>query len=437
MAEELETRFNQIKRIVNHAYRTVPLYRRKYDRVGIHPTDIRCLDDFRKLPILTKTELQEGFPDDIISDRIRAEHCYVISTSGHSGSPVKLYRRKNELSILPWLYLTAYPFIPTLVKRFTGIKAGRKTTLIFPRDESYDLYRAVESLSAIPAILTQSYQYLATEDGAEAHLLALQAHRPDVIASDLSALKNIITYARSHQLEIPQVKVMFVGSELIDGHSRSLLTRAFGGKIVEHYGSEEAGTIAFECPNGDGLHLLRRTNYLEIIKDGHPAPAGTAGEVVITNLLNRATPIIRYNGMGDVATINPLLCRCNNPQVTLKMVDGRVVDSFILPDGRLIHPFKLTIPLEHIAGVGSYQIRQERPDLVRVLLVTDSGPASILNSDMVSVMTTSIETGLQNILGSDVQIEVNTVDDIPHPPGPRHKARPVISLVNRNDSPPP
>jgi phenylacetate-CoA ligase len=421
----------RIKKIVRSAYEDVPLYRQKYDATGVKPRDIQTLADLHKLPLLTKEELQAGFPYEILSKRVNPKNCYVVSTSGHSGSPVKLYRRKRELIILPAMYLLAYPWLPTLVRGFTGVNTGRKITAILPRDESYDLYRAVKIFSHLPPSLRKNLQYIATETDTDAQLQAIRQHSPDIIVSDLTALKNIIVFAHSMNLDIPRVKLLFVGSELIDKHSRNLLSQAFGAKVVEHYGSEEAGTIAFECPQGGCLHLVWRANYLEILKDGKEAPAGTPGEVVVTNLLNTATPIIRYSGLGDAATISPNPCSCNAQAPLLQMVDGRIVDSFVLPDGRIVHPFSLTVPLEHIPNIWRYQIRQEKLDLARVLVVVTDTSRESSNHGEYAKLREQITSGLKEILGNGVHIEVNLVDDIPQPSGSRYKMQPVISLLNR------
>lgn len=426
-----KTQLAKLKRLVKYAYQNVPLYRRKYDAAGITPADIRTLADFQRLPLLTKSELQAGFPSEILSRRVNPEDCYVVSTSGQSGSPVRLYRRKIELSILPALYLLAYPWIPSLVKLLTGVNAGRKTTLILPEDESYDLYRAIKMLYKIPLRLRNKYQYIPTEAEPGEQLKAISEHRPDVIASDLTALRNILTFARAHKLPVPPVKLLFIGSELIDGHARAQLTRAFGAHIIEHYGSEEAGTIAFECPQGEGLHLVWRTNFLELLADGRQVPAGTPGEVVVTNLLNRATPIIRYSGMGDIATINPAPCKCGRKSPLLKMIDGRKVDTFVLPDGRIIHPFVLTVPMEHIPNVWRYQIRQEKADYIRVLVVPTAGGITVTDSPGFSEMQDAVIGGLRKIIGNQIHIDVNLVNSIPAPSGARAKAKPVISLVGR------
>lgn len=429
--EEIQAfQLSRIKGMVKYAYESVPLYRRKYDAAGIQPQDIRTMEDFKKLPLLTKEELQSGFPHEILSARVDRKDCYVVSTSGHSGSPIKLYRKKAELNMIPAAYLLGRLWIPALIKRLTGVETGRRITTILPRDESYDLYRAVEAFRKVPLCLRHNLQYLATETYPDEQLQAIQQHRPDTIISDLTALKNIVNHARLNGQDIPPVKLLFIGSELIDRHSRKMLATAFNARIIEHYGSEEAGTMAFECPAGEGLHIAWCSNYLEILKDGKEAPANTPGEVVVTNLLNLATPIIRYSGLGDTATAGAAPCNCRARAPLLKMIDGRMVDAFVLSGGRTVHPFSLTIPMEHICNVQHYQIRQEERDLVKVLVVISDRHAETQSSEQ--ELQQRIASGLKEILGDCVHIKVVVVDAIPQPAGSRYKARPVISLVKRH-----
>ncbi len=420
----------RIRRIVRYAYENVPLYRRKYDAAGIKPEEIRSFDDFRHLPLLTKEELQAAFPSDILSRKVAPQSCYVVSTSGHSGSPVKLYRRKRELGILPFAYFMALPFLPRLFASLSGVKAGRRISVILPQDESYDLYRAVKGFARVPPFLRRNLQFIPTESDVSQQITALTQHRPDVLGSDLTALKNLALFAAANNVPLPKIILLLVGSELIDSRSRKLVEQAFGGKLLEHYGSEEAGTIAFECPRGDGLHLLWRINYLETL-DSRQNPCFEApGQVVITNLLNTATPIIRYAGMRDVATISTTPCSCRAHSPRLKMIDGRMVDSFMLPDGRIIHPFALTVPMEHIPGILSYQIIQEQPGFVRVLLATGRNPSDI-GEQAKNEMVRGVKTGLGAILGEAVTIEVELLKELPHRAGPRGKLKPVVSLVGR------
>ena len=425
---------NHIQKIFRYAYENVPLYRHKYDEAGIKPEDIRTLSDFKSIPLLTKRELQMGFPDDILSKKVNPNHCYMVSTSGHSGSPVKIYRSKAELYYLPIICIIGMPLLPWLMKVIKGIKTGNRYSAIMVMDDNYDLYRIVKNILKYPRVTHSNLQFINAEAEVSKQYLELVRHKPDIISSNLSVLKNLIAYAHRNELELPKVKLLFVGSELIDESSRKLLQNSFDATISEHYGSEEAGTIATECTCGRGLHINWRTNYVEILSNGKNTAAGVPGQLVVTNLVEKATPIIRYSGMEDTATMSPLLCSCRMHAPMLKMIDGRIVDSLIMPDGRIIHPSSLAVPMEGIPGLWRYQIIQEKTDFVRVLLVNiDENPGNNNLQQNIEVKK-HILSFMKNILGDNVYIEINIVDDIPVPAGSRHKFHTVISLVNRENN---
>ena len=86
------------KKIVKYAY-TVPLYHNKYKKNGIHPNDINGIEDIKKLPIITKDDLRENFPNNIVSKNFKASKNFLISTSGSTGKPVFIYGMKDVSSI--------------------------------------------------------------------------------------------------------------------------------------------------------------------------------------------------------------------------------------------------------------------------------------------------------------------------------------------------
>jgi phenylacetate-coenzyme A ligase PaaK-like adenylate-forming protein len=106
-----------------------------------------------------------------------------------------------------------------------------------------------------------------------------------------------------------------------------------------------------------------------------------------------------------------------------------MVDSIILPSGQTVHPYSLTLALEDIPHLTKFQIRQERPDYIRVLLVKDK----IREAENVSFAENGdigrkILDRFSTILQDQVNVELVTLEDIPRRPG-SHKYATVVSLV--------
>jgi len=88
---QLEKYRNKVfRKIVKYAY-TVPIYYQKYKAAGIHPEDIRGIKDITKLPIITKKDLVDNYPDGIIPPNYDKSKAIVISTSGSTGKPVSVF----------------------------------------------------------------------------------------------------------------------------------------------------------------------------------------------------------------------------------------------------------------------------------------------------------------------------------------------------------
>ena len=140
----------------------------------------------------------------------------------------------------------------------------------------------------------------------------------------------------------------------------------------ETYGSHEFPLLGWECGQTGEFHTCDDGLILEVLHEGRPAEPGEQGEVVATNLHAYSMPFIRYR-LGDVATRGDQSCACGQPFSTIRSIQGRMIDYFPLPDGRMIHPYQI---LSSFIGGGDswirqYQLLQERRDriVLRVLPV--------------------------------------------------------------------
>jgi phenylacetate-CoA ligase len=176
--------------------------------------------------------------------------------------------------------------------------------------------------------------------------------------------------------------------------------------VVELYGTHELGTIAWQCPRGMRLHVADDGVIVEVLNGDRPAEPGEAGEVVATRLHALAMPFIRYR-LGDLVTRGETPCPCGAPFSTLLTIQGRMLDYFPLPDGRLFHPYELvTLILEQGARwVGQYQISQERRDriVVRVAPLTRPTAAEVV----------ALESAARARLGPGIEVELALVPEIP------------------------
>lgn len=144
---------------------------------------------------------------------------------------------------------------------------------------------------------------------------------------------------------------------------------------------------------------------IEVLKDGIPAAEGERGEVVATNLHAFAMPFIRYR-LGDIVTKGVETCRCGKPYATIQAVQGRMLDYFPLPGGRVIHPYEILLILLHGAAswIRQYQLLQEREDRITLQVVSSPIPtfAELLHA----------QEAVSSLLGPDVEFLITLVPEI-------------------------
>jgi phenylacetate-CoA ligase len=184
------------------------------------------------------------------------------------------------------------------------------------------------------------------------------------------------------------------------------MAEAFRCPVFDLYGSHEFSPLAWECKESGEYHTCDDGVVLEVLKDHRAAIPGERGEVVITNLHCFAMPFIRYK-LGDIVTKGRDVCNCGQPFSTIRSIQGRMVDYFPLPDGRLIHPFEILYRIlvqEGISWIRQYQLHQEREERVvmNVVAAMDPGLQEIRR----------LEKSVSAILGPRVEFRLTPVPEI-------------------------
>jgi phenylacetate-CoA ligase len=193
-------------------------------------------------------------------------------------------------------------------------------------------------------------------------------------------------------------------AELLDAPSRNWISAAFKAPIFDFYGAHELGLVAWECEEKAGYHVNIDSIVVEFLWNGKPVPSDQEGKLVCTALNSYAMPFIRYE-IGDVGVRSDEPCRCGRGLPLMKILEGRFVDFVVLPGGRRVSPYLLTCSIEEIRGIAKYQILQERQDRIVIRLVKGRGfsPEIFLK----------IRRRLESVVGEEVEIEFEVLDDIP------------------------
>jgi phenylacetate-CoA ligase len=146
---------------------------------------------------------------------------------------------------------------------------------------------------------------------------------------------------------------------------------------------------------------------VEVVCGHRPAQSGETGVVLVTDLLNRAMPLIRYR-IGDMAVPDHLGCACGRGLPRLRHVEGRVTDFLVGTDGRLVSGAVLTVAVvAKRPSLGQVQLWQDAPG--RVLYKIRSGDGRPLSPADLQFL--DVET--RSYLGPDATIDHQYVEELP------------------------
>lgn len=356
-----ECRDRRLRTCVAHAAARVPYYRGLYRGLGGAVATIRGLEDLAALPLTDKAALRGQPEAALLADHARPRSLRRLQTTGSSGVPFVLYRSMVESWRLQLCWARAHRALGhRLGERIVRIMAMRTRPLPDGRGVRHLLRRAGLKTTDLDATEPQA-----------ALLARLAALRPAVIGGYPGMLARLGEQVAAAGAGRPAPRLLIAGGEVMTPARRRQIERSWGVPVREVYGCWEAGLLAWQCRATGLFHLCEDSVAIEILRDGRPVAEGERGELVLTALHCRTMPLIRYR-LGDVVTRGPSPCPCGLPFATISAIQGRMLDFFRLPSGRLLHPYEILVRLQEEGWVSQYRLIQEREDLIRIELVPGS-----------------------------------------------------------------
>jgi len=394
--KQLEKYRNKVfRKIVKYAY-TVPVYHNKYKKAGIHPSDIKGIDDVVKLPFITKNDLRNGFPDEIIPVYYKKSRGHIICTGGTTGKPVSIY------TDFPTIAKSAGPILREM--DFFNLNWRKSRFVHIGNFNQYrvDLVTQENFQSHLKSFLSMGNQLNIDVDLPMIDIIdKLDSFRPDIIMTYPAIFQHLAFLKRKGYGKNIKPRLFWTGGAMLDDYTRSYVEDAFECRLLNIYPSVEAGSdIAFECMEANEL-----------------VPSGERGHVVITRLWGKGTPIIRYTGMDDWVKLSPgKMCDCGlTTPVIVGGIEGRMRANIILPNGKVFPPgaFCFISPVLHKLNtfkVKRYQIVQRKIDEIDILLVIDEDLRNVGPS--VDVIFNNIRESYMKKIGPGVTINVKEVNKI-------------------------
>ncbi len=310
----------KLVKLVNYVYDNVPFYRKKMEKVGLLPEDIKSIEDIVKLPFTTKDDLRDNYPFGLFA-RPQKDIVRIHASSGTTGKATVVGYTRNDLE--SWSECGARCFS----------MAGVTDEDIIQVAYGYGLFTG--GLGAHDAVTKIGAMVVPMSTGNSKKLITMMNDfGATAIACTPSYLLHLTELLEAENL-IGKIKLKkaICGAEPWTEKMRNDIESRLHIKAYDIYGlSEVMGPgVACDCDYHKGLHVCEDHFYPEILdsKTLLPVPEGETGELVFTTLSKEGLPLIRYRTK-DLTSISYEKCECGRTSPRLSRFKGRVDDMLII-----------------------------------------------------------------------------------------------------------
>jgi phenylacetate-CoA ligase len=351
----------QLKKILTHAYQNSEYYKISFKQAGIHPAELKSLDDLNKFPFLTKNDL--ATKKKLIATKSNSLMASQKTTGGSTGQAVTLLKNTDALARERAATWTAY--------EWAGISIGDPQARFWgnPLYKSQLLkYKAIDMI----ANRMRLSAFEVRDSQLEIYYRKLFRFKPTYLYGYVSIIERFAKFVEENNYSLPSsIKCVITTSEVLTSSIRQTIEKAFQVKVYNEYGCGEVGSIAHECEYGN-MHIMEENLICEV----ETSPKNPEeGEIVITDLYNYATPLIRYR-LGDFASLSNNKCACGRSLKIIGNIHGRAYDCIITKDGNSFHPELVMYIFEHLKqrtdSISQFQVIQESLDSILVKIVKSS-----------------------------------------------------------------
>jgi phenylacetate-CoA ligase len=353
----------QLVHVATHAHSHSVHFRGRMQAAGLRPEQLSTREDLRRLPVMRRRDVQAAGAALFCTEIPRA-HAPVAesSTSGSSGQPVVV--KRTAVSRLMWLAMTLREHLWQR-RDFRGRLAVIRNDYLQSDQMDWPTWGPPASL----LFETGSSHALAVRAGVARQFEWLQSINPDYLLVYPSNLAALLGQFERRALMLPCLRQIRTINETLTLDVREATRRVLGADIADTYSSAEVGIIAAQCPDSELYHVMAESLIVEVLDEqGEACVPGQVGRVVVTDLHNFATPLIRYD-LGDYAEMaDP--CPCGRGLPALKRIAGRRRNMVRLPDGRSVWPAIGGLRYSEIAPIRQFQFIQREREMIEVRLVS-------------------------------------------------------------------
>lgn len=400
----------RLRNTLEHVYRNSPIYRQKFDKAGVLPSNFRSVEDLANFPFTTKTDLRDAYPFGLCCvpmDRVARIH----ASSGTTGKPTVVCYSQADIDV--WAGVCARSI------HAAGGRPGDKVHVAY----GYGLFTG--GLGAHYGAERLGCAVIPMSGGqTEKQAQLIRDFDPDIIMVTPSYLLNISDEIIRQGIDPDELalRVGILGAEPWTEAMRAEIEARMRLDAVDIYGlSEVMGPgVAQECVESkDGATIWEDHFYPEIINPdtGVALPDGEEGELVFTSLTKEAMPVIRYR-TGDLTRLLPGVARSMR---RMARITGRSDDMLII---RGVNVFPSAIEEQVLSTDGlapHYLIEVDRSgNLDKVTLSVERRNDASAQPEALSA---NLTRRIKDLLGISVQVNIRNSGELPRSQG---KAQRVI-----------
>lgn len=349
-----ELNWNRRVKLVEFCAGNIPFYQKRFKEVGFDVRDLKSEADFARLPVLEKEDIRKH-TDSIRDPALKGRKLPEKTTGGTTGSPLKVYYDPRiHVSSMSWRMLNWWG--------------------VGPYDNSAYLYRKIpqglRKLVTDIILYPTRRAYISAANMSDAEMRSfyrkLSRIRPKYLVAYVGALDVFVGFLERNQLALPGLAAVWTSSAPLPELKRTYFERVLGAPVYTQYGSCEFYWIAAECSRQEGLHIGTDIRHVEVVAGDAVVPTGGFGDILVTDLMNYAFPLLRYR-IGDQGRLKKEACACGLPFPLMDYVRGRVSDKIVLPDGTAIPgEYWTTIFDDFTDTIKAFQVRQAKDYSVKI-----------------------------------------------------------------------
>jgi phenylacetate-CoA ligase len=264
---------------------------------------------------------------------------FAKGTGGSTGAPL-VYYTTNEAQSFMWAgILLSWETLGYQLGDKVAFVAG---TSLGKNDLKHTVFHQLMNVTTYSA-------YHLNDSDIQSYLIRIINSKTKIIYGYATAINRLAEYILKTKTGyiFPDLKGIVTTAEILSDKHRDNIGQAFNVKVHNQYGCNEAGISAFECDFGN-LHYINTATKIEFDNDGN---------VLATNLINKAFPMVRYYTGDKFEVVNQVSCPCKRGYPIIENFMGRTCDLVIDKRNKVMHSAFFNVLFRDNKHIEQFQVQ--------------------------------------------------------------------------------